>query len=93
MACSIISTYGRYGGAPLISTQCPVSTRMPRAWASSPISATSRDLPMPGSPATNASLPCPSERVVDKSAQAGPLGVTLDERREPRWTGSGPGAR
>ena len=57
IACSIISTYGRYGGAPLISTQCPVSTRIPRAWASSPISATSRDLPMPGSPATSASLP------------------------------------
>ena len=45
---------------PLISTQCPVSTRMPRAWASSPISATSRDLPTPASPATSANLPRPT---------------------------------
>ena len=31
VACSMIPTYGKYGGAPLISTQCPVSTRIPRA--------------------------------------------------------------
>ena len=78
----MISTYGRYGRAPLISTQCPVSSRIPRAWASSAISATNRDLPTPGSPATKASLPCPasvsstSRRRLARSASRSTNGVS-----------------
>src|SRR5829696_7901222 len=73
MACSIISTYGRYGGAPLISTQCLITDlrHQPRL-ANARLTGHQRELAVS------------DQRVLYESAHAGPLGVTLHERREPR---------